>query len=113
MMSSNFPQFEKADVVGFTPVELEAVAEMTAHPGWAVLRRYLDAIMTPVTHAVFMNTDPNRQLLLHQGIGALYVAENVVEFATSAQAQADRLMQQTQSARDPAERAKDTAGAEA
>lgn len=100
---NDFPHFEKAVVVGFTPVELESVADMTAHPGWPVFRRYLDAIMAPVTPVVFMNTDPNRQLLLHQGLGALYVAENLVDFATSAQAQADRLVQQTQSAEENAE----------
>ncbi len=100
------PYFEKTEVGGFTPVELDAIAEMGASPGWKVAQKYLDAILAPVRPAVYTNVDPDRQLLLHQGLGAIYVAENLREFVASASSEADRLLQRELSAAERAEPAK-------
>ena len=98
-----YPYFEKADVAGFTATELDAVVEVFTMPGWAVIKKYLGAIMEPVRPAVYANTDPTKQLMLQQGLGAIYVAANLEEFVSSAQSQADLLMQREQSAREHAE----------
>jgi hypothetical protein len=105
-MINDFPYFEPADVAGFTTVELDAVADLLSTPGWAAVKKYLGAIMEPVRPAVYTNTDPARQFLLHQGLGAIYVASNLVEFVSSAKSKADLLVQQEVSAREAAEQAK-------
>jgi hypothetical protein len=104
-MMNNFPYFEKADVVGFTRAELDAVADLVNTPGWATVKKYLGAIMGPIRPAVYTNTDPERQLMLHQGLGAIYVASNLEEFVSSAKSKADLLVQQEASAREDAEQA--------
>ena len=63
--------------------------------------------MEPVRPAVYTNIDPARQLLLHQGLGAIYVAANLEEFVSSAKSKADLLVQQEQSAREQAEQTDD------
>ena len=83
-MINDFPYFEKADVGGLTRAELDAAADLVDTPGWAVVKKYLAAITAPVLPAVYTNTDPDKQLLLHQGIGRIYVAANLVEFVSSA-----------------------------
>ena len=108
-MTNETPYFEPADVAGFTRAELEAVADLTNAPGWAAVQKFLGAIMTPVRPAVYTNTDPERQLLLHQGLGAIYVASNLTEFVASAQSRADLLMQQERSAREREEQASEGA----
>jgi len=100
---NKYPYFDKADVAGFTRAELEAAAQLSTLPGWAVVQKYLGAIMEPVRPAVYTNTDPARQLMLHQGLGAIYVAGNLEEFISSAQSKADLLVQQELSARHDAE----------
>lgn len=104
-MTNDTPYFETADVAGFTRAELEAVADLVGTPGWAAVKKYLDAIMAPVRPAVYSNPDPQRQLLLHQGLGAIYVASNLTEFVASAQSRADLLVQQEMSARRREEQA--------
>ena len=106
-MKNNFPFFEKADVAGFTRAELDAVADLVGTPGWAAVQKYLGALMDPVRPAVYTNTDPTKQLLLHQGLGAIYVASNLEEFVSSAKSKADLLVQQELSAREAAEQAKE------
>ena len=100
---NGFPYFEQADVAGFTRADLDAVADLVDRPGWAVVKKYLGAIMEPVRPAVYINTDPSMQLLLHQGIGRIYVASNLEEFVSSAKAKADLMMQHEQSAKEAAE----------
>ena len=95
---NGFPYFEQADVAGFTRADLDAVADLVDRPGWAVVKKYLGAIMEPVRPAVYTNTDPSMQLLLHQGIGRIYVASNLEEFVSSARSKADLLVQQELSA---------------
>ena len=90
-MKNDFPYFEKADVGGLTRAELDAVADLVDTPGWAVVKKYLAAITAPVLPAIYTNTDPDKQLLLHQGVGRIYVAANLVEFVSSAKSQADLL----------------------
>ena len=102
-MSTSIPYFEKAIVQGFTRAELEAVADMAKTPGWGAVEKYLDAIMGPMKSAVYANTDPAQQLMLHKGLGAIYVAANLEEFVSSAADRADILMQQEESARKAAE----------
>lgn len=102
-MSDNYPYFEKADVSGFTRVELDGVSDLIGTPGWETVKKYLGAIMEPVRPAVYANTDPAKQFLLHQGLGAIYVASNLEEFVSSAKARADLLVQQEESARAVAE----------
>jgi hypothetical protein len=102
-MMNDFPYFEKVDVAGFTSSELEAVGDLVGTPGWAVVKKYLGAIMGPVRPAVYTNTDPARQLMLHHGLGAIYVAANLEEFVSSAKSKADLLLQQEVSAREDAE----------
>lgn len=103
-MSTSTPYFEKAIVQGFTRAELEAVADMAKnHPGWGTVEKYLDAIMGPMKSAVYANTDPAQQLVLHKGLGAIYVAANLEEFVSSAADEADILMQREESARKAAE----------
>ena len=104
-MKNDFPYFEKADVGGLTRAELDAAADLVNTPGWVVVQKYLAAITAPVLPAVYTNTDPSKQLLLHQGIGRIYVAANLVEFVSSAKSQADLLVQQEASARAAAEHA--------
>ena len=49
---------------------------------------------------------PARQAaMLHQGLGAIYVASNLEEFVTSAQSRADFLVQQELSAQETAKQA--------
>lgn len=102
-MKNDFPYFEKADVGGLTRAELDAAADLVNTPGWAVVQKYLAAITAPVLPAVYTNTDPSKQLLLHQGIGRIYVAANLMEFVSSAKSQADLLVQQEASAREAEE----------
>ena len=104
-MKTNYPYFDAADVSGFTRAELEAVADLVGTPGWAAVKKFLGAIMDPVRPAVYTNTDPEKQLMLHQGLGAIYVASNLEEFVTSAQSRADFLVQQELSARETAKQA--------
>lgn len=104
-MKNDYPYFEKADVGGFTRAELEAVSDLVGMPGWAAVQKFMGAIMEPIRPAVYTNMDPTRQLALHQGLGAIYVASNLEEFVSSAKAQADLLMQQELSARARAEQA--------
>lgn len=106
-MTNDFPYFEKADVAGFSPAELDAVDQLRFAPGWPVVLRYLAAITGPALPAVYTNTDPEKQLLLHQGIGRIYVAANLVEFVSSAKLRADLLVQQEASAREAAEQAEE------
>lgn len=102
-MNLEFPYFDKAEVSGFTLTELDAVASMAKTPGWAAVQKYLGAIMGPVRPAVYANADPAKQLMLHQGLGAIYVASNLAEFVSSAQDKADLLVQQEQSASERTE----------
>ena len=95
--------FEKADVCGFTRAELAAVADLVDTPGWEVVEKYLAAILSATLPAVYTNFDPDRQMLLHQGIGRIYVAGNLTEFVSSAGARADLLLQQEASARENTE----------
>ena len=104
---NNFPYFESADVSGFTQVELDAVADLVKLPGWKAVEKFLGALMEPVRPAVYTNTDSEKQYLLHQGLGAIYVASNLVEFVSSAKLKADALVQQESSASKAAERAKE------
>lgn len=97
-MNLEFPYFDKPEVSGFTLTELDAVASMAKTPGWAAVQKFLGAIMGPVRPAVYVNADPEKQLLLHQGLGAIYVASNLAEFVSSAQDKADLLLQQERSA---------------
>lgn len=106
-MINDFPYFEKADVGGLTRAELDAAADLVDTPGWAVVKKYLAAITAPVLPAIYTNTDPDKQLLLHQGVGRIYVAANLVEFVSSAKSQADLLVQQEASAREAAEQPKE------
>ena len=106
-MNNDTPYFDKADVAGFTRAELDAVADLVNTPGWAAVQKYLGAIMEPVRPAVYTNTDPAKQFLLHQGLGAIYVASNLVEFVTSAKSKADALVQQEISASEDEKLAKD------
>ena len=105
-MKEAFPYFEKAEVAGFTLAELDAVADVFESSGWKAIQKYIGAIMDPVRPVVYANTRPEKQLELHKGLGAIYVAANLIEFVSSAKAQADRLMQQEESARVAAEHAK-------
>lgn len=98
-MNLGFSHFQKTEVSGFTRAELEAVADLVGTPGWAAVQKYLGALMDPVRPAVYSNPDPDKQLLLHQGLGAIYVAGNLAEFVSSARSQADLLVQQEESAR--------------
>ena len=107
-MMNDFPYFEKADVARFTATELDSVAEMATMPGWAVVQKYLGAIMEPVRPAVYTNTDPARQLMLHHGLGAIYVAANLEEFVSSAKSMADLLVQREMSAVVEAEQANES-----
>ena len=107
-MKNDYPYFEKADVAGFTRAELDAVADLVGTPGWEAVKKFLGAIMEPVRPAVYSNPDPARQLVLHQGLGAIYVASNLEEFVSSAKARADLLVQQEESARAAAEQAEAT-----
>lgn len=100
---NGFPYFEQADVQGFTRADLDAVADLVDRPGWAVVKKYLGAIMEPVRPAVYTNTDPSMQLLLHQGIGRIYVASNLEEFVSSAKSRADLMLQHEMSAKEAAE----------
>ena len=106
-MKEAFPYFDTAEVVGFTTAELEAVADLANSPRWIAIRKYLDAIMGPVRPAVYANVAPEKQLELHKGLGAIYVAANLTEFVSSARAKADRLVQQAASAREVAEQPKE------
>lgn len=102
-MKNDFPFFKDADVSGFTIEELDYVAQLAKQPGWKVVQKFLDAVMEPVGVAVYANTDPDKQLLLHHGIGMIYVAQNLTEFVSSAKTKADRLLQQEESAKIAAE----------
>ena len=104
-MITDCPYFQKADVAGFTVSELDAVADLAQTPGWQTVKKFLDAIMEPVRPAVYSNADPVKQNLLHQGLGAIYVAANLEAFVSSAKAQAELLVQQEASARAAAEHA--------
>ena len=108
-MTNEFSYFQKAEPVGFTPVELDAVADLVNTPGWVAVRKYLGALMEPVRPAVYANADPAKQLMLHQGLGAIYVAANLEEFVSSAKSQADLLLQQEQSAREAAKQTDENA----
>ena len=102
-MMSDIPYAFKADVAGFTVLELAAVADLVGTPGWAAVQKLIEALMEPVRPAVYANTDPEKQFLLHQGLGAIYVAANLTQFVSSARSQADRLVQQAESAGERAE----------
>lgn len=104
-MKNEFPHFMKAEVSGFTRAEYDAVADLVNTPGWEAVKKFLDALMEPVRPAVYTNTDPEKQLMLHQGLGAIYVASNLTEFVASARSRADLLVQQEESARDNVEQA--------
>ena len=101
-MKTDFPYFEKVEVNGFTRAELEAVADLVGTPAWAVMQKFLGALMDPVRPAVYANADPNKQLMLHQGLGAIYVAGNLNEFVSSAGDRAALLVQQEEAARERA-----------
>lgn len=103
----DFKYFKGADVSGFTLKELDAVAQLVDHPGWLALKKFIGALMEPVSPAVYSNTDPLKQNLLHQGIGAIYVASNIEKFVSSAKSTADRLVQQEASADEAAKQAKE------
>ena len=107
-MKTDFPYFPVADVAGFTRAELEAAADLVGHPGWETVKKYLGAIMEPVRPAVYENIDPAKQFMLHQGLGAIYVAANLQEFVASARSRADILVQQEESARRPPEPTNDS-----
>jgi len=102
-MKLDFPFFDKVDVAGFTRAELDAVADLARTPGWQAVKKYLGELIEPVRPAVYSNTDPEKQLLLHQGLGIIYVASNLEDFVSSAKDLADRLLQQEESARTLAE----------
>lgn len=97
--------FVPSEVAGFTVDELDAVAKLANDLGWKTVLKYLEAIMEPVRPAVFSNVEPDKQLMLHQGLGAIYVASNLAEFVASARSRADLLVQQEESARRLAEQA--------
>ncbi len=105
--TNSFPYFDKAEVNGFTRAELESVADLVGTPGWETVKKFLAAIMEPVRPAVYANIDPSKQLMLHQGLGAIYVAANLEEFVASAKERADLLVQQEESARLAAEQAEE------
>jgi hypothetical protein len=102
-MKNDYPYFPTVDVSGFTAVELDAVADLVNTPGWVAVQKYLGALMEPVRPAVYSNADPAKHNLLHQGLGAIYVASNLVEFVSSAKSKADLLVQQEESALETAE----------
>lgn len=102
-MKNNFPYFERSEPLGFSRAELEAVADLVGTPGWAAVEKFIGSLMEAVRPAVYANPDPDKQLLLHQGLGAIYVAGNLAEFVSSARDRADRLVQQEESARLAAE----------
>ena len=106
-MISKYPFFEQADVSGFTRAEFDAVSDLVGTPGWTAVKKYLGALMEPVRPAVYANGDPEKQLMLHQGLGAIYVAANLEEFVSSAKSKADLLVQQELSAREAAEQPKE------
>lgn len=68
-----------------------ALRDMTQTRGWCVMSAYLLKSNNNAEKLVFGNADPEKQLLLHQGIGALNVIKEVVEFVTSADAQIAKL----------------------
>ncbi|MCK9325916.1 MAG: hypothetical protein M0P69_10525 [Bacteroidales bacterium] len=107
MMNNNFPFFEGAQVSGLTVSELDAVAELETHPGWVTVQKFLETLMQDASPAVYANADPTKQLLLHQGLGMIYVAANLAKFVSSAKAKADHLVQQEVSALDAAKQAKE------
>ena len=106
-MKNDYPYFEKADAAGFTSAEFEGVADLIGTPGWGTVKKFLGALMEPVRPAVYANVDPTKQHLLHQGLGAIYVAANLEEFVSSAKSCADLLVQQELSAREAAEQPKE------
>lgn len=99
----NYPFFTKAEVRGLTIKELEAVGDLMEQPGWKPLEKFLATLLEPAQDAVYANGDPQKQLLLHQGLGMIYVAGNLLEFVSSSHAEALRLLQQEESAPPPDE----------
>ena len=104
---TEIPFYEITRVGGLTVEDLHAVDDMSKSEGWKVVSKILAALMEPVGPAVYANTDPEKQLLLHQGLGAIYVAKNLEEFVSSAASEAERLLQQEESADEAAEQAKE------
>lgn len=95
MKDLHFPQFKAEEVLaGFEANEFMAVAELVDHPGWIAVEKFLNALMEPVHDAVYANTDPKLQLLLHHGLGMIYVTGNLEEFVSSAQAKGALLLQE-------------------
>ncbi len=105
---TKIPFYEITKVGGLTVEDLHAVDDMSKSEGWSVVSRTLAALMEPVSAVVYANTDPEKQLLLHQGLGAIYVAKNLEEFVSSAASEAERLLQQERAAAEAAEQAKES-----
>lgn len=102
-MNNPFLQPDNPDVAGMTRAELAAVADLAESPGWQAIQKFLGALMEPVRSAVYANTDPQRQLMLHQGLGAIYVSSNLTGFVSSARSKADALLQRERAASEPTE----------
>ena len=102
-MNYPFTPFENPDVGGMTRAELAAVADMAESAGWAAVLKFLGAVMEPVRPAVYANADPQKQLLLHQGLGAIYVSSSLTGFVSSARSKADALLQRERAASEPPE----------
>ena len=108
MNASDIQFFEPSEVIGMSIEELDAVDALSKTAGWKAILKYIGALMDPVRSSVFANTDPDKQLLLHKGLGAIYIANNLMEFVSSAGKRAELLLQQEKSAREKAEQGKTT-----
>ena len=105
---SKYPYFQKVTPMGFTVDQLSSVDQLANHPGWKSIKLFLDAIMEPVRPVVYANIDPDKQLMLQQGLGAIYVAASLEDFVSSAGAQADLLLQKELSAKHDAEQTRES-----
>ena len=64
---------------------------LTQHEGWPILGNLMYAVGEKAESMIYGNSDPEKQLLLHQGIGAVNVIRDIGNFIASSDAQIARL----------------------